>query len=133
MYVSANGKRTWVEITEPMLRAYVTWKTGPLFHGGGVQEPNRAPLGCGNEVLQHPTTSLCRKRAASPEHVSGDNAESMMAQTYGFNSFMKTKSMANVQKSSQSHDTNGGESPRTGLKGAFKKKKGMAYFYNPYS
>jgi hypothetical protein len=73
------------------------------------------------------------ERAASPEHVSGDNAESMMAQTYGFNSFMKTKSMANVQKSSQSHDTNGGESPRTGLKGAFKKKKGMAYFYNPYS
>jgi hypothetical protein len=28
MYVSSNSARTWVEVTEPMMKAYVSWKTG---------------------------------------------------------------------------------------------------------
>ena len=26
--MSSNGARTWVEVTEPMMKAYVSWKTG---------------------------------------------------------------------------------------------------------
>jgi hypothetical protein len=30
MYISSNGARTWVEMTEPIMKAYVAWKTGAV-------------------------------------------------------------------------------------------------------
>jgi hypothetical protein len=73
MYVSANGTRTWVEITEPIMKSYVAWKSG----------------------------AVCDAQAVKVDHapLSGDKNTGKRARTDGFNDFLTGLSLPKNRQS----------------------------------
>jgi hypothetical protein len=55
MYLSPNGNRAWMEVTEPILRSYVSWRMGKRLtaksvHGTSHEQQNTASI---QEVDSH--------------------------------------------------------------------------------
>jgi hypothetical protein len=127
MYVSSNGARTWVEMREPIMKAYVAWKTGVVPCIIGPQGDGTAEDA---SVSANSVSNTARKRA----------------KTEGFNNFLAgvplfkgphaktsqregntpcTKESALIQPGQENMALKGRER-------ATERRDKRAYFFNPF-
>jgi len=78
MYLSPNGARTWMEVTEPMLKSYVSWKVGRSMRAGAmdVAEGALIPSNC---IKTAGFDDFVLSAASGSLHVGGSRAEEDVA------------------------------------------------------
>jgi hypothetical protein len=111
MYLSQNGTRAWLEVTEPILKSYVSWRIGKHAVQSAYITPNGKRTATGEETVTHTLKRI---------------------KTSGLNAFVSNKSTSQTkhEERKNSHDR-ANVDPDTSNNSRSRAK--FSYFHNPYT
>lgn len=139
MYVSTNCTRTWVEITEPVMKAYVAWVVGRSGANNTAAADDNIDAKADNVSStvpdRHGSSSTNESSSSLPPSPSREHKR---IKTAGFNQFLSLGCSAAEQRESVAESKAGADGDGAcGSGGATQhqqqtKRRKQAYFFDPF-